>query len=185
MTPQYNRFCTSRFLVSRLGATTVEFSLVASILFIFILGSIELARVSIVRHVADQASYEACRMVIVPGSNTSEAQAHVDTVLARYGVSGATVTVSPDPILESTAAVTVNVTVPADGNRWGLSGLTGGLALNSSTTLLTERAPIVQSRAVPEPPPPPPPTPPPPKPQPPPHKKNGEQQKGEDGEVEQ
>ncbi len=127
---------------NRRGAAAVEFSLVATVLFLFVFASIEFARVSILRHVVDHASYEACRIVIVPGATTAEAQARVNTLLSKYGVSGATISVSPDPILETTGAVTVQVSVPAASNRWGTAIFSGGVNLASSTTLLTERGPL-------------------------------------------
>ncbi len=146
-------------IVIRCGAAAVEFALVATVLFLFVFASIEFARVSILRHVVDHASYEACRIVIVPGATTSEAQTRVNTLLSKYGVSGATISVSPNPILETTGAVTVQVSVPAASNRWGTAIFSSGVNLSSSTTLLTERGPMVVAQSLPQPPPPPPPPP--------------------------
>lgn len=155
---------------TRRGATAVEFSLAAIILFLVVFASIEFARLSILRQVIDNVCYEACRKVIVPGADSAEAVDHVNTVLARYGVTGTSVRISPNPITEATGSVTVQVSAPAGINQWGTTKFSRGLTLRSSTTLLTERPPAIQAKAVPPPPPPPPPPPrpdPPPKPNPP------------------
>lgn len=140
---------------ARRGATAVEFALVLPVLFLFAVGIVEFSRVSMLRHVVDNASYEACRAVIVPGANVTEAEAAAGEILQRFGIRDATITVSPNPIGEETAAVTVLVEAPALTNGWGLDRFTGGVKLASTTTLLTERSPTVQATAVPEPPPPP------------------------------
>lgn len=151
----------------RRGAAAVEFAIVSIVLFFFVIASVEFARISIVRHVVDNASYEACRIVIVPGATVDEAQQRVNTLLSKYGITGAQISVSPDPITESTGAVTVSVNVAAANNKWGFSMFTGGVNLSSSTKLLTERVPMVVAQSLPQPPPPPPdPNPPPPDPTP-------------------
>jgi Flp pilus assembly protein TadG len=127
---------------NRNGAASIEFAMVATVLFLFVAASFEFSRISIIRHVIDNASYEACRVVIVPGATIAEAQTRADSVLAKYGISNAIVTVTPNPILETSGNVTVAVTVPADQNRWGFGMFSAGKNIMSSTTLLTERTPI-------------------------------------------
>ena len=61
----------------RTGAAAVEFSLVATVLFFFVIGSVEFSRISILRQAMDNASYEAARIVIVPGATVAEAQDRV------------------------------------------------------------------------------------------------------------
>ncbi len=135
----------------RRAAATVEFALAATVLFLFVLASIEFARLSIVRHAIDNAAYEACRKVIVPGAQTDDAVAHVHSLLAKYGVRDLRITVSPSPIQEQTPAVTVSIEAPAAASAWGISTFTDGLTLRSSSTLLTERIPIVQVHGLAEP----------------------------------
>jgi Flp pilus assembly protein TadG len=155
----------SRWQISRRGATAVEFSLVLPVVLLFFFGAIEFSRVSLLRHATDNASYEGARHVIVPGATVAEAQAKAQDILNVYGITGATVTVTPNPILETTSAITVKVDVPVTGNGWILESFTASKTLSSSTTLMTERSPLIQVSAISLPPPPPPP-PPPPEPEP-------------------
>ncbi len=58
---------------SRLGVSTVEFAIVANILFIMILTCMEFARMNMVRNLAQDAAYFGARHAIVPGATAAEA----------------------------------------------------------------------------------------------------------------
>ena len=88
----------------------------------------------------------------------SEAQLAASNVLNAVGVVGATITISPNPIDESTKRIDVRVSLPIPENSWLAPRFMFG-SLEGQCSLLTERAPIVMSRDLPEPPPPPPPPP--------------------------
>jgi len=103
---------------NRRGATAVEFAMVLPVLLLFVWSAIEFSRLAMVRHMADNASYEAARWVIVPGATEQEAIDRAEAVLATLGISNSTVTITPAPILENTPSVTVKVDVPFDGNHW-------------------------------------------------------------------
>ena len=146
--PDTRRSCNrSRYHVRR-GHVAVEFAMVVPLVFLFFWAAIDIVRFGILRHVADTASYEAARCVIVPGANIDEAKARADEVLATFGIQNATTTVTPNPIRETTAAVTVRVEALVDSNSWILPRFTKGKKLVSETTLLTERAPAVQIAAI-------------------------------------
>ena len=140
----------------RLGAHTVEFALVLPIIFLLFFAGIEFARMTMVRHVVDNASYEAARHVIVPGATAEEAIDRAQKILASVGASNATIIISPNPITEETEEVSVQVTLPTAGNMLGLSAFSGGLSFRSETKLITERGPMQQIKAITGPPPPPP-----------------------------
>ena len=55
----------------RRGATAVEFAIVLPILLTFVWAAFEFTRWAMIRHVADNAAYEAARCVIVPGGGES------------------------------------------------------------------------------------------------------------------
>ncbi len=52
-------------LVRRAGAVTVEFAVVAPLIFLLFLGGLELTAMNFVRQTASNASYEAARRAIV------------------------------------------------------------------------------------------------------------------------
>jgi Flp pilus assembly protein TadG len=136
--------------VSRLskGAHCVEFALVLPIMLLLFLSGIEFARMNLLRHLAENASYEAARQVIVPGATVEEAEARANAILSVMGVQGARLTVSPDPVLETTGTVSVKVTFPAEKNLWMVPMFSKNLNFQSETTLLTERATLQQVRAI-------------------------------------
>lgn len=161
---------------SRSGAATVEFALVASIFFLMVIACVEFARMNTVRHTLANVTYAASRHVIVPGASIAEARAKADAILESVGIVGATITFIPDTIDEATPFVTTKIEIPCKDNSIGVSVIFGNRTMSSESTLMTERAPIVQAQALPtvvNPPPPPPPpevppTPPPEPPNPPP-----------------
>lgn len=102
--------------LTRTGTTTVQFVLVVPLLMMFMLAGFELFRLSMVHHVIDNAAYEACRSVIVPGASAAEAELRVNQVLSKIGIVAASVVIQPSPILESTSEVTVEITAPAISN---------------------------------------------------------------------
>jgi Flp pilus assembly protein TadG len=94
---------------SRLGVSTVEFAIVANILFIMILTCMEFARMNMVRNLAQDAAYFGARHAIVPGATQAEAIEQAELVLSSMLSNGYTVTVSD---LDSGAnEITVDVAV--------------------------------------------------------------------------
>jgi hypothetical protein len=132
----------------RRGVTVVEFACTFPLLMLLVIGLIEFARLSILRHAADNAAYEAARHVIVPGASVAEAVSQANDLLARAGVRKGSISVNPAVIAESTKQVTVQVTVPLAGNSWLPAKLTANRTVIRETTLRTERATMVQGAAV-------------------------------------
>ena len=132
----------------RKGSHCVEFAIVLPIMLLLFLSGIEFARMNLLRHLAENASYEAARQVIVPGATVEEAEAKAKAILKVMGVTGASLTVSPDPVLETTGTVSVKVTIPAEKNLWMVPLFSKNLNFQSETTLLTERAPMQQVKAI-------------------------------------
>ena len=112
------------------------------------MGGIEFARLNIIRHVTENASYEACRYVVVPGGTVAEAQAKAAQILQAVNVTNATITVTPNPLLDTTGKITVHVDVPCDGNFWFLPQFSAGKTVSAETTLLAERPPVIQIQAI-------------------------------------
>jgi hypothetical protein len=141
---------------------------VLPLVFLLFLGGIEFARMHLVRHVVDNAAYEAARHVIVPGATADEAIAQANKILASVNAVGAQVQITPNPITEETKSVSVKVILPCSENMLSLSNFSSGLNIVSETKLFTERNLLQKVDAVLPPPPPPPPVVDPPLPPPPP-----------------
>jgi Flp pilus assembly protein TadG len=79
---------------SRLGATAVEFAIVANIMFIMIFACMEFARMNMVRNMAQDAAYFAARHAIVPGATDAEAIEVAEDYLSSMLSNGYTVNVN-------------------------------------------------------------------------------------------
>ena len=118
----------------RKAALTVEFSLVAPIIFLIFVGSLELTSMNLVRQSAGNAAYEVARSAIVPGSVEAEDIAIGRNILAAVG---ATNNVDID-INDNGQTVVVEVVVPVRENSWGLGRFTGNLTIRKSCSLSRE-----------------------------------------------
>lgn len=123
---------------NRKGAAAVEFALVSTLLFTLFFTSLELCRVAMIRHTADNAVYEACRVGIIPGATVTEVQDQARTVMATLGVSSVDVNVSPAAIDRDTDEVTVVVSIPLDENSYIPNGFTAGGTIVRELTLRRE-----------------------------------------------
>lgn len=109
---------------NRRGGLTVELAVVAPIVFLIILGIIEVGRGLMVVHLLNDAAQAGCRQGIIEGKSTSDIKTKVVDALNRAGVSGetATVQVNDGSADASTAVVgdeiTVIVQVPISKVSW-------------------------------------------------------------------
>lgn len=102
----------------RRGALTVEFAFVAPVAFMIIFAGIEFSRANTIRNTAENAAYEGAREGALPGATAAKAEATARAVLDVIGVNGATISVSPGTITDSTPEVTVQISVPMNQNGW-------------------------------------------------------------------
>ncbi len=93
----------------RVGAATVEFAIVANLLFILIFTSFEFARLHLARNLAQDAAYYAARKAMVPGATAAEANAEATRILGSMFDTGYTVTVQT--LDENSESVVVTVTI--------------------------------------------------------------------------
>lgn len=120
----------------RRGALTVEFALIIPIIFLLFLGSLELTTMNIIRHSASNAAYEAARKAAIPGADPEVAKSEALLVLTALGfANGASVDVT---VTEEFSEATI--TVPTEGNSWGLTRFSGGLTIVKSCKLTREQA---------------------------------------------
>ena len=113
---------------------TVEFAIVAPLIFLLFLGGLELTALNFARQTLGNASYEAARKMIIPGGTAAQAQAEGIRQMNLVGISnGVTVTTS-----ETQTNVTVQVSVPAATVSWGLIRFSSGYVLKQSCSLTKE-----------------------------------------------
>ena len=124
----------------RRGAAVVEFAIVAPIFFLFVFGMIEYGRMVMVQQVITNASREGSRSAVMDGATISEVTNSVNTFLQSSSITGATVTVSPDPSVASHGdPITVTVQVSFDQVSWLPSPMfLGGQQLSASTVMRRE-----------------------------------------------
>lgn len=98
----------------RNGAVTVEMALTVSLTFFFFFAALEFTRVSMIRHTVENALYEGGRQGIIPGATASEVQATSARILRTIGITGATISVFPTAIDNSTREIAVRIQLPLD-----------------------------------------------------------------------
>lgn len=96
----------------------VEFAIVVPVLFVLFFASFEFCRVAMIRHTADNAVYEGCRVGIIPGATAEEMRAEVARIMDSLGVKQLDIEVSPTTIQKQTTHVKVRITVPLDDNSY-------------------------------------------------------------------
>jgi Flp pilus assembly protein TadG len=122
----------------RKGATIVEFAIVAPLLFLFFFAAIEFCRVAMIRHTADNAVYEACRVAIIPGATVGEVNAEATRILGSLGVMNMNIDVIPSKIERDTDEVTVRIVVPLDDNSFVPNQFFSGRSITRELTLRRE-----------------------------------------------
>jgi Flp pilus assembly protein TadG len=109
---------------ARGGASSVEFALVAPVIFLLVLGMIELARGLMVIHMMTNAARAGCRIGILEGKSNSDINAAVTAALQPIGISTETVSVTVNDISSDVQncnpgdEVTVVVSVPVSTVSW-------------------------------------------------------------------
>ncbi len=127
---------------ARRGAHIVEMALVLPILIMIVFGIIEFARANQIRQTVKQAAYEGARVGITMDASAANVQTQANSVLTSVGITGATVTVSPNPITSTTQFVTVTVSASATANGWFMKYFTAGQPISAAVTLESENSGI-------------------------------------------
>ena len=118
----------------RRGVLTVEFAIVAPLIFLLFLGGLELTALNFARQTAGNASYEAARKLIIPGGTVAQAQAEGLRQMSIVGLgTGATCTV-----VNAATTATATVSVPATNVSWGLMRFCAGYNITQRCTLTKE-----------------------------------------------
>jgi Flp pilus assembly protein TadG len=122
----------------RRGAAMVEFAIVAPLLFFLFFASMEFCRVAMIRHTADNAVYEGCRVGIIPGATKAEVQAETQLILNSLALTNVGISVTPAVIDKDTDEVTVRVVVPLDDNSFVPNQFVAGRSVTRELTLRRE-----------------------------------------------
>ena len=125
----------------RRAAAAVEFAIVAPVFFLLILGMVEYGRMVMVQQVITNASREGARQAVLDGTTTAEVTATVTAYLTNGSISGATITVAPNPPTNAEFGdpVTVTVSIPFSQVSWLPSPMyLGGKTLTASTVMRRE-----------------------------------------------
>jgi Flp pilus assembly protein TadG len=124
----------------RPGAAIVEFAVVVPVLVVLVFGMIEFSRLMMVEQILDNAAREGCRRAVMDNATTSDVTTTATNYLTNSGISGETVTVSPDPSTASAGtAITVLVSVPFNNVSWlPVPMFLGGTTISASVVMRRE-----------------------------------------------
>jgi Flp pilus assembly protein TadG len=129
----------------RRGVAAVEFAVVASLLFLLLLGIIEIGRAMMVLEMLNNAARNGARIGTLQGSDNSAVTTAVTNALANAGFSGTgtTIQVNGATANVNTAvpgdSITVSVTVPYNNVTWlPTSMFLAGRTLGSSVVMRHE-----------------------------------------------
>jgi Flp pilus assembly protein TadG len=129
------------FRRNRRAAAAVEFAVVAPVFFLLVFGMIEYGRMVMVYQILTNASREGARAAVLDGATTTNVTTSVNSYLSSALISGATVTVSPNPptTAQYGAPVTVTVSIPFSQVSWLPSPMyLGSQTLSSATVMRRE-----------------------------------------------
>jgi Flp pilus assembly protein TadG len=125
----------------RRAAAAVEFAVVAPVFLLLVFGMIEYGRMVMVYQVITNASREGARTAVLDGATTTSVTTAVNSYLTAGAVSGATVTVSPNPPSGAQYGdpVTVTVSIPFSQVSWLPSPMyLGSRTLSAATVMRRE-----------------------------------------------
>jgi len=126
---------------NRRAAAAVEFAVVAPVFLLLVFGMIEYGRMVMVYQVLTNASREGARVAVLDGATTAGVTSQVNSYLSSGSITGATVTVVPNPPSNAKYGdpVTVTVSIPFSQVSWLPSPMyLGGTTLTSATVMRRE-----------------------------------------------
>ncbi len=98
----------------RLGATLVEFAVVAPILFFLFVMFVEFGRYIVTLHALEEAARVACRMAVLEESTTEEVEQEATAILETFGINKYETTITPSLFTAAPAGEPVSVTIDVD-----------------------------------------------------------------------
>ena len=124
----------------RLGALTVEFAIVANVLFVVIFGCLELTRLSLIRSLAQDAAYFAARAAVVPGATETDATNEANRILGTLGTRGVQVQINNGlGLSQASTELRCEVIIDLKQNMMMMSMMPGWKEIRAVSTMKTER----------------------------------------------
>ncbi len=125
---------------NRTGALTVEFAIVANVMFLVIFGSLELTRLSLIRNLAQDAAYFAARAAIIPGATENDAINEANRILGTLGTKGVQVKINNGlGLTQASTELRCEVTIDLKQNMFLIPMLPGWERIRTVSTMKTER----------------------------------------------
>ena len=127
-------------MIRKRGVAAVEMAVVLPVLILLLMGSMQLGRGVMVKHILEEVARAGCRVAVVESSTTSDVEAIVATAMKTAHLTNYTVTVSPNPPTEMGPfeAVTVTITIPYDQVSWVKAGFLEGRTLEGVCVMPAE-----------------------------------------------
>ena len=126
---------------SRSGASAVEFSIIAPLLFVMVFGCVEFSRAFMATQSLEEAARSGCRVAVLRGATTNEIDTEVRRILAPVSICTYTMQIQPASIAmaERWTPVTVTITASFADLAWlPMPRFLGGKTYTSSCTLPKE-----------------------------------------------
>ncbi|MEM9410177.1 MAG: TadE/TadG family type IV pilus assembly protein [Planctomycetota bacterium] len=120
----------------RQGSSSVEFALLFPLVLLFFTACVGLTQGFLLKDTAQHAAYEGVRTALVITSSADDVTTAVNEFTSSMGIDGAVVTVEPSELTQTTAEVSVTVSIPLSENAWiKLPFLPEALFCESTVTL--------------------------------------------------
>ena len=116
----------------------MEFAVVAPVFLLLVFGMIEYGRLVMVQQMLTNASREGARLAVLDGSTTTDVENVVDSYLTSGNITGATVTMTPNPPGDAASGdpVTVQVQIPYADVSWLPSPMYLGNTTMTATSVM-------------------------------------------------
>lgn len=110
----------------------------APLVFMLLLGALELGHANMVFHAAEAAAFEGARAGIVPGATSSEVTSATQNVLDISRIRDASISISPSNLNSKEETIRVEVNVPYPKNTLMPPFFTKGLTIRRECQLSRE-----------------------------------------------
>ena len=102
---------------NRLGATAIEFALVAPLVLAIVFGLFEISRVMTVSDAMKTSVIAGAREAGVAQTNASEVRREMEAILDLFGIYNREIVVTPETIDNSVIEVSIDVTIPLNSDN--------------------------------------------------------------------
>jgi len=139
MTTPYTQI-RKRSICRRKGGPVIECAFCLPLVILFMLGTLEITSALFLKETLSIAAYEGARAGVKRGATPQDASDAATEVLTARGITGATVTVTPDDFsdLDALDDIQVLVRAPANNNIYFISDYVTGQNVAAQCTMVRE-----------------------------------------------